>query len=493
METTQDLGLPALEHDLETEVAVIGGGITGVLTALRLAEAGAEVALIEARVIGGGVTGHTTAKLSSLHRLHYAELADGAGEDVAGAHGLANEAGILAIEQLSAELGIDCDLRRRDHVTYATDAREREQVRAEAVVAQRLGLPASFEEIVGELPYDTTGAVRFSGQAEFHPRKFVLGVARALRERGVALHEHTPALSASNGTPCRVATPRGSLTAKHVVVASHFPFLDRGLYFARMHPERSYSIAVSLRSPAPVDMFISAGTPTRSLRAHPVPDGELLIVGGEGHKVGQDDDTRRRYAALEAFAREHFDVLAVPFRWSSQDNMPADGLPYVGRLWPLSQSLYVATGFRKWGLAQAPPAAELLRDLVLDRPNPLADVYDPQRLELRGLPDLAKENADVGLHFFADRVRNRAPASELPAPGEGKVVSRRGRQVAVARDEDGTLHAVSARCTHLFCIVNWNSAERSWDCPCHGSRFAVDGDVLQGPAVKPLARETPPG
>ena len=492
METTQDLGLATLERDLETEVAVVGGGITGVLCALRLAEEGAEVALIEARVLGGGVTGHTTAKLSSLHRLIYADLVRGAGEDTARAHGAANQAGIDAIERLSEDLGIDCDLRRRDHATYALDAEQLEQVRDEAQAARRLGLPASFEEDVPELPFDTAGAVRFTDQAEFHPRKFVLGVGRALQERGVAVFEHTPALSASNGTPARVRTPRGTLSARHVIVASHFPFLDRGLYFARQHPERSYSIGVSLRSPAPEGMFISAGTPTRSLRAHPVEGGELLIVGGEGHKVGHDEDTEARYAALEAWAREHFDVLAIPFRWSSQDNMPADGLPYIGRLWPLSKSLYVATGFRKWGLAQAAPAADLLRDLVLDRPNPLASVYDPQRVEVRGLSSLVKENADVATRFFADRVRNRAPASELPGPGEGKVVSRRGRQVAVARDDDGTLHAVSARCTHLYCILNWNAAERSWDCPCHGSRFAVDGDVLQGPAVKPLSREAPP-
>jgi glycine/D-amino acid oxidase-like deaminating enzyme/nitrite reductase/ring-hydroxylating ferredoxin subunit len=494
MDTTQDAGLPRLESDLEVEVAVIGGGIVGILCALRLADDGVDVALIDARVLGGGVTGHTTAKLSSLHRLLYADLASGPGDDVARAHGAANQAGIDAIERVARELELDCDLRRRDHVTFALDASQRDDVREEAVVARRLGLPASFEESVPELPASVpvTGGVRFTDQAEFHPRKFVLGVARALRERGVALYEHTPALSASNGTPSRIKTPRGTLTAQHVVVANHFPFLDRGLFFARQHPERSYSIALALNQPAPTGMFISASEPTRSVRAHPHGDGELLIVGGEGHKVGHGGDTRPRYAALEAWAREHFDVREVTHRWSSQDNMPSDGLPYIGRLWPLSSSLYVATGFKKWGLAQAAPAADLLRDLIAGRENPLAEVYDPQRLEVRGLPSLAKENADVALRFFGDRVRERSSASTPPAPGEGKIVARRGRQIAVARDEDGTLHAVSARCTHLGCIVAWNSAERSWDCPCHGSRFAVDGDVLQGPAVKPLAGETPP-
>ena len=491
METTRDAGLPRLEADREVEVAVLGGGITGVLCALLLADDGVDVALVEANVLGGGVTGHTTAKLSSLHRLMYADLVSSAGEATARAHGAANQAGIATIERLAAEVGIDCDLRRRDHLTYALDDEQRERVRAEADAAQALGLPAAFQESAG-LPFSTTGAVRFGEQAEFHPRKFVLGVARALGERGVEVFEHTPALSVSDGSPCRVRTPRGTLSARKVVVATHHPFLDRGLYFARMHPERSYSIAVSLKAPAPEGMYISADEPTRSLRSHRVDDEELLIVGGEGHKVGHGGDTRKHYAALEAFAREHFDVAAVAFRWSSQDNMPADGLPFVGRLWPLSRHLYVATGFRKWGLAQAAPAAELLRDLIAGRDNPLREVYDPQRIELRGASSLAKENADVALRFFADRIVNRAPASSPPGPGEGRIVSRRGRQIALARDDDGALHAVSARCTHLGCILAWNAAERSWDCPCHGSRFAVDGEVLQGPAVKPLNREAPP-
>jgi glycine/D-amino acid oxidase-like deaminating enzyme/nitrite reductase/ring-hydroxylating ferredoxin subunit len=486
MQTTPDAGLPALETDRRADVAVVGAGITGVLTALALSDAGVEVALLEANAVGGGVTGHTTAKLSSLHRLMYADLAAGPGEETARAHGAVNQAGIDTIERLARELAIDCDFRRRDHLTYATDQSELADVRAEATVARRLGLPASFTADTA-LPYAVAGAVSFADQAEFHPRKFVLGVVEELRRRGVAMFERTPATSVHDGDPCEVRTPRATLRAGRVVVATHFPFLDRGLYFARMHPERSYSIAVAVGTPPPPGMFISAGSPTRSLRSHPVDGRELLIVGGEGHKVGQGGDTRERYAALERFARQHFDLETVEYRWSSQDNMPADGLPFVGPLWPLSSRLYVATGFRKWGLAQAAPAAELLRDLIVDRPNPLREVYDPRRLEVRGATTLVKENADVALHFAADRLRQRAPASDKLAPGEGRVVSRGGRQVALARDDEGTLHAVAARCTHLGCIVAFNAAERSWDCPCHGSRFGLDGRVLQGPAVAPLS------
>jgi Rieske Fe-S protein len=219
-----------------------------------------------------------------------------------------------------------------------------------------------------------------------------------------------------------------------------------------------------------------------------------LIVGGEGHKVGQDGPTKDRYRALEEFAHRHFDVSAVDFRWSTQDNIPADGVPFVGKLTPRSRASYTATGFRKWGLAMGAAAAEILTDAIVGRENRWSEFFDTNRLNARAsATDLVKENANAGFHFFADRLtrRGRDSADDL-APGEGKVVSRRGRQVAVSKDDEGRVQAVSARCTHLACIVNWNDAERTWDCPCHGSRFAADGSVLQGPAVNPLERRKVP-
>jgi Rieske Fe-S protein len=292
-----------------------------------------------------------------------------------------------------------------------------------------------------------------------------------------------------DGRPCRVDTERGSITADQVVVATHFPFPDRGLFFARMHPERSYCIAAPFEGEPPDGMFISASQPTRSIRAHPGGDGELLIVGGESHKVGLGGSpTSDRYRTLDEFAHSHFPLGETRYRWSTQDNMPIDGLPFVGKLTPRSRATWTATGFRKWGLAMAPAAATIIRDGIFGRSNPWQQTFDSNRLNAAvAAPELAKENANVAFHFFADRLTRRAAddVSDL-APGEGKVVSRDGRQVAVSRGEDGTLHALSARCPHLFCIVNWNDAERSWDCPCHGSRFAQDGSVLQGPAVRPL-------
>jgi Rieske Fe-S protein len=279
--------------------------------------------------------------------------------------------------------------------------------------------------------------------------------------------------------------------AAHVIVSTGMPILDRGLYFARESPKRSYCIAVRVRGHAPQGMYISAGEPTRSIRSHPVRGEDLVVIGGEGHKPGTGDPDAS-YGRLVEWAHARFEVEAVEYRWAAQDYMPADGLPYVGSLWPFSRQVLTATGFRKWGLANGTAAAMMLSDRVQGRDNPWAETFDSIRIRpLAAAPAVIKEGLQDAWYLVADRLRKRGGVRGL-APGEGRVVSAGRRQVAVSRDEQGALQAVSARCTHLGCIVSWNDAERTWDCPCHGSRFEPGGGVIQGPAVRPLPPEAPP-
>ena len=484
---------PELAGDTSADALVVGAGITGLITALLLQREGLDVVVVDQHRVGAGVTGHTTAKLSSLHQLVYAEFAERFGEEGARVYAAANEAGLDRIAQLVGELGIECDFRRRPNYTYAATPADVDAVQAEVHAARSAGLDASFVSEV-PLPFPTSGAIKLDDQAEFHPHKFLVALAAALVRGGARIFEHTRALGLREGAPCRVETTGGHVTADHVVIAGHFPFPDRGLFFARVHAERSYCVAAPVTGDPPEGMFISASSPTRSLRFHPVAGQELVIVGGEGHKVGQGGPTSPRYAALEAFTREHFDVGEVAYRWSAQDNYSADGAPLVGRLTPRSRRTWVATGFRKWGLAMGAAAAEMITDSVAGRRNPWQEFFDANRVTpLASAKALVTENANVGFHFLADRITRRSGDSvDDLAPGEGKVVSRHGRQVAVSRDDDGVVHAVSARCTHLGCIVAWNDAERSWDCPCHASRFAPDGSVLQGPTVHPLGTRPAP-
>ncbi len=480
-----------LEHDVDADVAVVGGGIVGITTALLLREAGASVVLLEAGRLARGVTGHTTAKVSSQHGMIYGRLQQRFGAAAARMYAHVNE---RALEWIAARVrrdAIDCDFRRRASYAYVSSASERAQAEDEARAAGEAGLPAWLVETT-PLPYGVEAAVRFDDQAEFHVRKYLLALVDGLAaDAGCQIFEHTRGVQVDSHDGV-VQTPGGRVNAEQIVVATHYPFLDRSLAFARVHPQRSYAIACRIAGAPPEGMFISSDAPTRSVRAVPLDDGEeLLLVGGEGHKTGTETDTDERYRRLEDFAREHWDVQSVDYRWSAQDNSTADGLPYVGQLTPRSQRLLMATGFAKWGMTGGTAAAHLLADLVLDRENPSAALFDPNRLNLRAsVTELVKENAQVGLRFVGDRVTRRSsrPLEDLQR-GEGAIVRSGGEIVAGYRDDDGALTAVSPTCTHLGCWVSWNSAERSWDCPCHGSRFTPAGDVLQGPAVHRLERK----
>jgi glycine/D-amino acid oxidase-like deaminating enzyme/nitrite reductase/ring-hydroxylating ferredoxin subunit len=481
---------PRLDGEARADVAVIGGGIVGITTALLLAEAGASVVLLEAGRLGHGVSGHTTAKVSSQHGLIYARLRSRFGARTARAYGRANEAALQWIAERVRRDGIDCDWRRRASYAYVTSDGDRSDVEDEARAAIEAGLPASLVDEL-PLPFAVAGAVRFEDQAEFHVQRYLLGLTDRLDGAGCRIFEHSHGVQLDSDEDCVVKTPGGHVVAGHVVVATHYPFLDRALACARVHPQRSYAILCAIDGAPPEGMFISGDSPTRSLRAVPLHGEELLLVGGEGHRPGTGGDTLQRYRRLEAFAREHWDVRAVCYRWSAQDNTTLDGLPYVGRLTPLEDRVLMATGFAKWGMTGGTAAALLLADLVRGRESPYAALFDPARMTVRAsAPRLVSENAATGWHFVGDRIAQlRARPIDDLTPGEGDIVRLGGQIVAAYRDDSGAVTAVSPTCTHLGCRVAWNRAERSWDCPCHGSRFSTEGAVLQGPAVHRLERK----
>jgi glycine/D-amino acid oxidase-like deaminating enzyme/nitrite reductase/ring-hydroxylating ferredoxin subunit len=487
LDTAPTTAYPKLSGSLDVDVAVIGGGIAGLTTALLLRRDGARVAVLEAARVGSGVTGCTTAKVSALQSTVYSTIRARRGLDAAAVYATASVAGVERIASLAEQQSIACDLERRDAFTYAATAAERPTIEEEADAAAAAGLRAEMTD-PPDLPYRTHGAIRLADQLQLHPVRYVQGLAAAVDADGSSVFEQTRVRSVREGTPCRVQTADGVVRAQHVVVATHFPILDRGLYFARLTPQRSYCIAARLASGAgPDGMSISAGTPTRSVRTA----GELLIVGGEGHVTGEGEPQQDRFERLAEFARRHWDVAAVTHRWSAQDPVHYDHLPVIGAYRPGSKRLWVASGFMKWGLATATFGAEILADAIAGRGNEWAATFSPSRVSPRSLHEVAQLGGKFTREMAADRIRRAEAqsADEVP-PGAARVVGSGADRRGVYRDEDGSTHAVSLRCTHMGCLLRFNAAERSWDCPCHGSRFDVDGAVLEGPAVDPLRRRS---
>jgi glycine/D-amino acid oxidase-like deaminating enzyme/nitrite reductase/ring-hydroxylating ferredoxin subunit len=491
--TTPETHFPMMEKDVTVDVAVIGGGIAGIATAFLLKQAGLTVAVIEGSRVVESVTGNTTAKITSQHSLIYDYLISQFGEDNARLYADAQQAAIEKIAALVKEHSIDCDFRRTDAYTYAELEEELDKVKAEVEAATRLGLPASFVEST-PLPFPVKGAVKFTGQAQFHPRKYLLALVEKIPGDGSYVFEETRAFDIKDEDACRIETGKGAITAKSVVLATHFPYFDPNIYFAAMHPGRSYVLGCRLNGPAPEGMYISAGDENmHSFRSNPAEDGGTIwMVGGEKHKTGQGGATEERYRRLEQYARGRFDVSSIEYRWSTQDNNTVDRVPYIGKLSSGSKNLYVATGFGGWGMTNSHVAAMLLTDMIQGRENPWAEVFDPSRFKpITSARDFISENMNVAKEFMADRISTPEldDMGKLPTGG-GEVVEWQGERLAVYKDDDGKIFSCSAVCTHMGCIVHWNGAEKSWDCPCHGSRFNYDGKVIQGPANKDLEKKS---
>lgn len=478
---------PALEEDIRVNVAIVGGGIAGITAAYLLKQENYKVAVIEADRIVQGTTGHTTAKITSQHVLIYDKLIKHMGKEKAQQYADANEYAINFIEELIKEKGIDCDFSRQAAYVYTQSDKYIAQIQSEVKAAASLGIKAEYLEQL-PLPFEIKAAERFDRQAQFHPRKYLLALAKKIPGDGSHIFEQTRAVDFHEGNLSTVITSKGhKVTAEYMIIASHFPaYGGSGYYFARMYPERSYALGITIKEKYPGGMYITAEDPGRSLRFTPYGDSELIIVGGEHHKTGQGPSTDTHYSNLAEFAQQTFEVTGMPFRWSTQDYTTLDDVPYVGKINSASYNVYVATGFRKWGMTNSTAAAILLKDLIVKGESPWAPVYDPARFEADPMfKNAASMNVDVAKHLIGDKLKTVPKDADL-APGEAKVIVHDGKKVGIFKDKKGKIHAVDNTCTHMGCKLAWNAAELSWDCPCHGSRFTYEGDIIEGPALKTL-------
>lgn len=460
-----------LNGDMETEIAVIGGGMAGILTAFFLQKEGCRVTVLEANRIGSGQTRNTTAKITSQHGMIYQSLVQTLGEARARQYAMANQTAVSEYRRIIEEERIACDFEEQDAYVYGDDV---QNLRAEAEVAARLGLPAEFSTELS-IPLPAAGAVRFRGQGQFHPLKFLKAISEPL-----VVFEHTPVETVEGTT---LITERGRIRAEKVVFATHYPFVNfPGLYFARMHQERSYVLA--LENAAKVDgMYIGGEADGYSFRNY----GDLLLFGGAGHRTGENSGGGR-YDALRQMAGALFPAGREVAFWSAQDCITPDSVPYIGPYAPGRPDWYVATGFQKWGMTSSMAAAMILRDAICGRENPWAAVFDPGRFGGETFLGVAGESGQAVKGLFRNLFKiPEDTAGKLPV-GHGGVVFLDGEKVGVYKEPDGTIHAVDVRCPHLGCQLEWNPDEKSWDCPCHGSRFDYKGNWLCGPAQESIAR-----
>lgn len=475
---------PSLSGDVTVDVAIIGGGIVGITTARLLKDMGQRVAVIEARRVGQQVTGKSTAKMSSQHGIVYQTLEQKFGEDRARLYGEAQETGIRRIQQLASQWAVEADIEPMPAFTYTNDQSYVSQIEKEVEVAQRLGLPASLEHGDIGLPFPVLAAVRFDNQAQFHPVRYVAGLAATIPGDGSHVFEGTRAL---DWEPTRVVTDQGTVRARHVVMATHLPLGQTGLYYAMAYPQAEPVIAAPIRR-VPPGMYKNAEKPGHSIRTHRHENGQVYgIVAGTTFKPGHPDEEQEYIKELERWLTDNFDAGPVEYRWINEDYTPMDGAPFIGWSSSTGDGYLVATGFDAWGISNGTVAAMIIADLATGKDNPWLPVFDATRVKpLAGAKEFTKENLAVAAHLVSGYLSRKPKSYDELEPGHAAIMKIDGENVAAFKDEQGVVQAVSAVCTHMGCIVGWNATDRTWDCPCHGSRFELSGEVIHGPATQPL-------
>ncbi len=489
--TTSETNFPTLKETINVDIAIVGGGITGITSAYLLAKSGKKVAVLEAGKIAGGTSGYSTGNLYAMvdKRLHH--IQSKWDKETAAMVAKSRTSAVDLVEQLVREENIDCDFKRVPWYLFSETEEKDKTIEKEIEAAANYGL--QVEELNDlPLPVKVSKAIKVENQAQFNPSAFVTGLANKIDKSNCHIFENSPVTHIEKEEELTLSTPHGTVVAKKVILATHSP---KGIYAVQtaLYPYREYAMAAKLNSgdfPDGIYWDTEADFHT-SMRTYKV-NGEpyVLMLGGH-HKVGQEDDYSRFYERLEKNIRKYFDISSIDYKWSAQHYKPADGLPYIGE--SVDDNIYFATGFSTDGLIYGVLSAMIFNDLLNDRKNEWAKLYKAKRFTpVKSAKDFIKENLNVAKQYLKN-LPGKAEADSFDeiAMGQGKVVEVDNEKWAVFKDDKGQVHCQSALCTHMDCVVDWNDAEKSWDCPCHGSRFTATGEVIEGPAFEPLQRKKP--
>lgn len=473
-----------LRGKVEVDTLIVGAGITGMTAAWLLTQAGQRVAVVDMGDVGSGETGKTTSHLTVLPDGGTAALRKKHGDASATQVLTAQREAIDLMEVVCTELGASTQFNRVPAWIYSEDEAGIAHVEAERAALAALGMGAE-RMAQAPLPFATRAALRVEHQAQFEPMAYLAALTKRVVGGGGKVFTQSRVTHLEDGDPCRASTPHGDMTAKQILLTCHTP-PNRLAYHTQIFAYRTYALAAALKVLPPQGLYFDSAEPYHYLRTQDTPQGPMLIAGGYDHKTGKREDTQKAHAALQAFVQERFAVQRVANVWSGQIMQPADLIPFVGPNGTDKHTLFAA-GYSGNGLTLGTVAARILADTVLGRANPYASLFSSRRLDLGAqLGAMAKENLDVPAHMVGDRIAALAQSADGLKRGEGRVVSRGAQAVALYCDTHGKEHALSAVCPHMGCLVNWNSGERSWDCPCHGSRFSAQGKLLNGPALEDM-------
>ena len=491
---TKKTNYQTLEKDEKADVCVIGGGIVGAITAYLLTKKGLNVIVLEKDKLCMGVTANSTAKLTSQHGLFYKYLYDEYGADFAKLYLESNENGIKLAEEIIQNENIDCDFEKKDSYVFATTITELEKVKKELNTLNKLGFDAEYVEKI-EIPADNVlGAIKFKNQAQFNARKYTLQLFEKTSNLGAKIYENSKVEKIEKmGETYSISVGKNEVTAKYVVIATHYPIKNfPGVYFSKIYQDKTYVIAVDIgENKKTIDgMFIQSCEPVISFRTAKYNEKELLIVAGSGHKTGQPNSKiEDNFINLENYIKKYYPNSKIMFKWSTEDCITLDKIPYIGKFSNLLSNMYVATGFKKWGMSTSHVAGKIITDLILNNKNKYADIYKATRLNpiknIKELGNMIKESTNSLVLNKLKPINTEFKDIKL---GEGGIVEIDGEKVGIYKRQDGEIFAVKPYCGHLGCLISWNNLEKTWDCPCHGSRYDYMGNIITEPTVKGLSR-----
>ena len=475
---------------LEADVCVIGTGIFGTTCAYYLSKLGFKVILLERNYVGGQTTGHTTAKITSQHGLFYNYLRKSFSTGFAKDYLEANEKAIENIEDIIQKEKIKCDFERQNHFVYTTRKEDIKNLKREIKTLEKLGFPCEYVTKTA-IPFNIEGAVCFKKQAQFHPLKYLLGLCRAIVENGSDIFTDTTVYDIQKQNQDYITFSTNlKVRSKYVIVATDYPFLKLpGFYFTKMYQETSYLIAVECSKPLSKGMYIGFGNPAFSFRSANYKGKRLLLVGGGNHKTGHPSSYQDTYGLLEQEAKKFDPNCKVLFKWDTRDCISLDKLPYIGSYSSFFPNVFVGTGFKKWGMTLSNVAANIVVDLIQGKTNKYAYLFTPSRLHpIKNRTEMKNILVQSTNSILLDKFRGPQMNFDDIANNSGGIVEINHQKVGIYKDSSGKIFAVKPICTHLGCLLSWNDVDKTWDCPCHGSRFSFDGKNLSDPAFKDLER-----